>query len=218
MKSSNKKLAAGGIIGGILYMIATILVHTGAGMTGENPDPGWLSLPNMLCGISEILAVLGSVGLLAGFTSLYHMVKGTCGEGMRKLTLISAFGVVGMALFHGNIHCIEPLVYQVLQAGGQTDLYPAMDAMISGSFAPVDLLILVTFYLQLIVLFYSVLSGKAAVKKWLLVCNPISGLILGIILGAVLPSSANGIALGMRNLGEGFLYIIPYMFWKSANI
>ena len=31
MKATNKKLAAGGILGGSLYMLATILVHTGAG-------------------------------------------------------------------------------------------------------------------------------------------------------------------------------------------
>ena len=216
MKANNKKLAAGGILGGILYMLATILVHTGAGMTGANPDPGWLSMPAILCGISELLAVLGAVGFLAGFISLYRMVSSTCGSGMRKLTLVSAFGVVGMALFHGNIHCVEPLVYQVLATGGvEASLYPAMDAAISGSFAPVDLLILVTFYLQLIVLFYSVLSGKAAVKKWLIVCNPITGLVLGVLLGAILPASANGLALGMRNLGEGLMYLIPYIYWKN---
>ena len=121
-----------------------------------------------------------------------------------------------MALFHGNIHCIEPLVYKVLEAGQAGEaLYPSIDAMISSSFAPVDLLILVTFYLQLILLIYGIVRNRFGVKKWLLIFNPVTGLIIGMILGKVLPGAANGIALGMRNLGEGLMYMIPFAYWKG---
>ena len=214
---NNRKLALYGIIGGILMMLANILVHTGSGITGDNPDPGWLSIPAILCGVSEMLAVLGALGLLAGWVSLYRMTEESCGPKMQKLSLIPAFGVVGMALFHGNISCIEPLIYQVLSKNGGEGMYHAMDTVISGSFAPVDLLILLTFYLQLIVLIYGVFSGKFGVKKWLIVFNPVVGLVLGVILGAILPPSLTGVSLGMRNLGEGLMFIIPLAYWRARG-
>ena len=213
----NRKLALYGIIGGILMMLANILVHSGTGMTGEKPDPGWLTLPAGLCGVSECIAVLGALGLLAGWFSLYRMTEETCGLKMQKLALIPAFGVVGMALFHGNISCIEPLIYQVLSNNGGEEMYPAMDAIISGSFAPVDLLILVAFYLQVIVLIYGVFSGKFGCKKWLIIFNPVLGLVFGLVLGAILPPSLNGVSLGMRGLGEGIMYIIPFTYWKGEG-
>ena len=74
------------------------------------------------------------------------------------------FTIVGMVLFHGNINCIEPLVYQVLANHGNETIYGEMDAIISSSFALVDLLIHVTFYLQLIVLLYGVFSGKFGIS------------------------------------------------------
>lgn len=89
-----------------------------------------------------------------------------------------------------------------------------MDAAISGSFAPVDLIILVTFYLQLIPLFYGVFSGRFGVKKGLIILNPILGLILGLVLGAILPSPIKAISFGLRNLGEGLMYLIPLAYWK----
>ena len=41
------------------------------------------------------------------------------------------------------------------------------------------------------------------------------GLIVGIVLGAVLPGSLSGIPMGMRNLGEGLMYLIPYAYWQN---
>lgn len=67
-------------------------------------------------------------------------------------------------LFHGNINCIEPLVYQVPANHGNETIYGEIDAIISSSFALVDLLIHVTFYLQLIVLLYGVFSGKFGIS------------------------------------------------------
>jgi hypothetical protein len=37
----------------------------------------------------------------------------------------------------------------------------------------------------------------------------------GIVLGAVLPRSLSGIPMGMRNLGEGLMYLIPYAYWQN---
>jgi len=211
---NNKKLAMGGVIGGCLYALSSILIHWGGAITGENPDPGWLTMDAMRCGTAELLALLGSVGLLAGFISLYRMVKESCGKKMTRLSLIPVVGVVGMALFHGNVSCIEPLLYPILAKGSADSLYPDVDAAISGSFAPADLIILVTFYLQLIPLFYGVFSGRFGVKKGLIILNPILGLILGLVLGAILPSPIKAISFGLRNLGEGLMYLIPLAYWK----
>ena len=214
---NNKKLALGGVIGGCLYALSSILLHWGGAMTGENPDPGWLTMGAMRCGAAELLALLGSVGLLAGFVSLYRTVKESCGKKMTKLARISAVGVVGMALFHGNVNCIEPLLYPILERGNAASLYPAMDAAISGSFAPVDLIILVTFYLQLLPLIYGVLGGRFGVKKGLILLNPIIGLVLGLVLGALLPSPIKAISYGLRNLGEGLMYLIPLAYWRTKE-
>ena len=214
---NNKKLALGGMIGGCLYALSSILLHWGGAITGENPDPGWLTMGAMRYGVAELLALLGSVGLLAGFISLYRMVKESCGEKMTRLALIPVVGVVGMALFHGNVSCIDPLIYPILAEGSAVSLYPAVDAAISGSFAPVDLTILVTFYLQLIPLFYGVFSGRFGVKKGLIIFNPILGLVLGLMFGAVLPSPIKAISFGLRNLGEGLMYGIPLAYWKEKE-
>lgn len=214
---NNKKLALGGMIGGCLYALSSILLHWGGAITGENPDPGWLTMGAMRYGVAELLALLGSVGLLAGFISLYRMVKESCGEKMTRLAQIPVVGVVGMALFHGNVSCIEPLLYPILAKGSAVSLYPAVDAAISGSFAPVDLIILGTFYLQLIPLIYGIFSGRFGVKKGLIIINPILGLILGFVLGAILPSPIKAISFSLRNLGEGFMYGIPLAYWKAKE-
>ena len=70
-------------------------------------------------------------------------------------------------------------------------------------------------HLQLIILIYGVFSGKLGVKKWLILLNPVCGLIVGIVLGAVLPGGLSGIPMGMRNLGEGLMYLIPYAYWQN---
>ena len=216
MEKNKRKFAVAGIIGGILYFIASALVHVGTGMTGENPDPGWLNISNVFSGLSELLALAGSVCILLGFISMYKMAEETLGKTMRNLVAVSAVGIVGMALFHGNINCIEPIIYRTLVENRAETIYSAMDGAISGSFALVDLIILVTFYLQLIPMIYGILSGKFGVKKWLIIFNPVVGLIIGIIFGNILPAPANGIAMGMRNLGEGLIYIIPALYWKKA--
>ena len=216
MEKNKRKFAVAGIIGGILYFIASALVHVGTGMTGENPDPGWLNISNVFSGLSELLALAGSVCILLGFISMYKMAEETLGKTMRNLVAVSAVGIVGMALFHGNINCIEPIIYRTLVENRAETIYSAMDGAISGSFALVDLIILVTFYLQIIPMIYGILSGKFGVKKWLIIFNPVVGLIIGIIFGNILPTPANGIAMGMRNLGEGLIYIIPALYWKKA--
>ena len=60
-------------------------------------------------------------------------------------------------------------------------------------------------------------SGKLGVKKWLILLNPVCGLIVGIVLGAVLPGNLRGIAIGMRNLGEGLMYITAFSYWKKQE-
>lgn len=217
MKLNGKALTTGGIIGGMVLMIANAIVHVGPGLTGENPDTGWAAMPSALCGLSDLLALIGAVGLLMGCIGTHLAVRETCGTKMQIFSLVPVIGIMGVPLFHGNINCIEPLIYQVLTKHGNTDIYGDMDALISSTFAPVDLLILVTFYLQLIVLIYSTLSGRFRTPKWLIVCNPIVFLILGVILSNVLPASVSGIALGMRNLGEGLMYLMPLTYWKKKS-
>lgn len=54
-------------------------------------------------------------------------------------------------------------------------------------------------------------------NKWLVVFNPIIGLVLGLVLGAVLPSPIKAIFYGLRNLGEGLMYLIPLAYWKAKE-
>jgi len=89
---NNRNLAVGGIIGGVLMMLANIIIHMGT--TGKTPDPGWIDMPGMLPGITEILAVLAAAGLLAGWVSLYRMVRESCGSKMQKLAIAPTVGVV----------------------------------------------------------------------------------------------------------------------------
>ena len=213
--NTNRKYAACGIAGGALIMLANIMIHIGGSITGENPDTGWTSVSNMLFGISEFIALVGAVGSLMGCISTHHTAAETCGKKMKVLSLLPIVGIVGMPLFHGNINYIEPLIYQVLDKHGQQSIYGDMDSIISSSFAPADLLILVTFYSQLIVLFYGVLSGRFGVKKWFLIFDPIVFLIIGAVISSILPASVSGIGLGMRNLGEGLMYIIPFAYRKN---
>ena len=51
-------------------------------------------------------------------------------------------------------------------------------------------------------------------KKGLIILNPILGLISGLVLGAILPSPIKAISFGLRNLGEGLMYLIPLAYWK----
>ncbi|MBQ3425200.1 MAG: hypothetical protein IJH38_08385 [Clostridia bacterium] len=37
------------------------------------------------------------------------------------------------------------------------------------------------------------------------------------VLGAILPPSLTGVSLGMRNLGEGLMYITPLAYWKARG-
>lgn len=217
MKFNGKTLTVCGVIGGIVLMIANATVHIGSGMTGENPDTGWAAMLSVLCGISELLALIGALGLFMGCIGTHLAVRETCGTKMQTVSLIPVIGIVGIPLFHGNINCIEPLIYQVLSRHGSTDIYADMDAVISRSLAPVDLLILAAFYMQLIVLIYGTLSGRFRAPKWLIIRNPIVFLILGVVLSGMLPASVSGIAPGMRNLGEGLMYLMPLTYWKKKD-
>ena len=69
----------------------------------------------------------------------------------------------------------------------------------------------------MIPLLYGVFSGRFGVKKGLLLLNPIIGLIMGLVLGAVLPSPIKAISFGLRNLGEGLMYLIPLAYWKRKE-
>ena len=94
---NNRNLAVGGIIGGVLMMLANIMIHMGT--TGETPDPGWIDMPGMLPGITEILAVLAAAGLLAGWISFYRMVKDSCGSKMQKWPWFRLLGLWGCPCF-----------------------------------------------------------------------------------------------------------------------
>lgn len=216
--NNNKTLAFCGIIGGLLMMLANILANTGTGMTGEIPDPGWLLLPPLLCGITEILALLGTVGYLAGWISLLRMIQKTCNRKLLHLAMVSAFGIVGMPLFHENISCIEPIVYQVLSQGQSVNLYSAFNSIVIHIFLPIDILIILAFYCQLFALILGIMSGQIVIKKGLIFFTPVTGLILSVILWITLPGAIKGIGLGIRNLSEGLMYLIPLYYWKEVYI
>ena len=65
--------------------------------------------------------------------------------------------------------------YRVTRAGSGDEALARLDTT-------VDLIILGTFYLQLIPLIYGIFSGRFGVKKGLIIINPILGLILGFVL------------------------------------
>lgn len=118
MKCNGKTLTVCGVIGGIVLMIANATVHIGSGMTGENPDTGWAAMPFVLCGISELLALIGALGLFMGCIGTHLAVRETCGTKMQTVSLIPVIGIVGIPLFHGNINCIEAREHGYLRGYG----------------------------------------------------------------------------------------------------
>lgn len=216
-----KKMSLLGLLGGILYQIGDYLLFLHPdyrdGMTIQSC---WVDMPMWRFSGSMWCALFGSVFLICGFFSLYQLVKKTCGKAWQHLTLCSLPGVIGVIYAHFIFGSLPPMIYKAMIAAGLGDeqFLAVNDTLMSANMAPI-VLIIASFYLQLIVIIYGVVSRKFHLSKQSIFALILVILVLCLLLvvSFYIPSPFAGIVSGFESLFEGILYLVPYFHWKNRE-
>lgn len=214
---TNRRLAACGILGGVLYMVSDLFLFLSPNLSGSVPDAAWTGMGAWRFAASVWIALPGSGLLLCGFVSLYNMVRETCGKFWRRLTLCGAAGVAGVLLAHTQIGVLPPLLYKAMARQGLSDeQFKLVHEGLSAYLSPMTVLIIVLFYTQLAVILYVVLSGRFGLRRRILLY--MFGVTLAVTASLALTLSLFGIRGGIgcgESLFEGMMYLIPFWYWKT---
>lgn len=216
-----KKMSLLGLLGGILYQISDyfLFLHPDYrdGLVIQN---SWIDMPMWRFSGSMWCALIGSVFLICGFFSLYQLVRKTCGKVWKCLTLCSLPGVAGVIYAHFVFGSLQPMVYKAMTSSGLNNeqFLEVNDILMSANLALI-IFILASFYLQLIVIIYGIVSRKFELSKQSIIALVLIVLVLCflLVLSFYLPSPFAGIASGFESLFEGILYLVPYFYWKNRK-
>lgn len=214
----NATLALAGIVGGLAYALSDDLIFLGANPLGPTPDPAWAQMPMWRFVGSTWVALFATALLGCGYLSLYRMVRETCGSAIRRLTLVGAVGLGGVLLAHFNIGVLAPLVYKAMMASGASEAsFVQVEAMLSAALRPLNALIVVFLYTQLVVLVYGVVSWRFGLRR------PVLLVVLGMTLILALARlvlfrlfGVTGSTGATESILEGMMYFVPLAYWTGV--
>lgn len=217
-----KKMSLLGLLGGILYQIGDyfLFLHPDY-RDGMAIQSCWADMPMWRFSGSMWCALFGSVFLICGFFSLYQLVKSTCGKVWQGLTLCSLPGIMGVIYAHFIFGSLQPMVYKAMLAAGFGDeqFLAVNDILMSANMVPI-IFIIASFYLQLIVIIYGIVSRKFNLSKQSItvLIFVVLALCFLFIVSLYIPSPFAGIAGGLESLFEGILYLVPYFYWRNREM
>ena len=220
MFESEKKRALIGFLGGVLFMAGDLLLYIFPGRDTElDVDPVFIDMPVWRFTGSAFLGLIGMALMLIGFQSFYAMTRKVCGKVMQGMMIVSSAGVAGTALAHFNLGSLMPLMYKaILSSGGSEDMAQKACGQVASWVTPIDLVIIIALYLQLIVLGYMVLSGKSGLKRIFILAGPVGTVTLGVVWKLVFKGTlAEGAWGSCESLGEGLMYLTVYMYWRKQK-
>ena len=147
------------------------------------------------------------------------MTKNVCGKIMQRVMILSVAGVGGTALAHFNLGSLMPLAYNaILSSGGSVEMAEEACQMIAGWVTPIDIVIIISLYLQMIVLLYMIISKKCGLSRWYIFVSPIGAIKLGILWALIFKGTvAEGAWGSCESLGEGLMYITAWAYWKKQS-
>lgn len=216
-----KSMAVMGMLGGLLFAIGDLLVYLVPGYhSGASIYSDWQNMSMWRFAVCTYLGCIGGVLLLAGFYSLYCIVKDSCKGKGKTAMLIIASGIVLTPIGHFVIACITPMTYKAaISAGLGAEAALALSGFWAPYIGPVKIYVMaVVILLQSAFMAYLIGSGKMDCPKWMIILNPV-GLILVSIPVSVLLSGTGmeGAAEAFESLGEGAMYLAVYSHWKRKQ-
>ena len=220
MKENQKRNAITGFVGAVLFMIGDCLLYVYPGRDAHmDIDPVFAEMPVWRFTASAFLGFFGMALMLFGFQSLYQMTKKVCGAIMQKIMLIGGAGVGGTAFAHFNLGSLMPLTYKaILSNGGSVDLAEKSCQTMAGWITSIDLVIIIALYIQFIVLGYMIISKKSGLSRWYILVSPIGAIALGILWSVIFKGTVLEGAWGAcESLGEGYMYITAWAYWKKQS-
>lgn len=216
-----KRLALLGLLGGILYQIGDYFLFLAPGYAeGALPQTCWATMPIGCFEASLWCALIGSACLLGGFVSLYQAVIYSMARPWRIVMLAALPGVIGVMFAHDVVGCLQPMLYQAMLSAGLTDAqFLAVNDALLPARMPLAIFAIISFYLQLIVIGYGLISRRFVLMKrsWLILGGIILTMGLMFAMSFVLPETLSGIAGGFESLFEGVLYLTVYFFWLNRE-
>lgn len=207
-----------GMLGGVFFMAGDCLLYVYPGRDADlDIDPVFAEMPVWRFTVSALLGMIGMSFMLFGFYSLYSMTKAVCGRKMQVFALLGGAGAAGTALAHFDLGSLLPLAYKgILGSGGSTQLAESTCRMIAKWVTPLDIIIIVLIYVQLIVLLYMILSGRSGLSRWYILLGPIGAVALGLLWKTIFGGSVVSGAWGScESLGEGLMYLTAFIYWKN---
>ena len=161
----------------------------------------------------------GSALMLAGFVSLYRMVRETCAKAWARFSLLGAAGISGVLLVHYLAGSLEPMLYKALaESGFDMAGFPALTAALTPWYLPLNAAIILLVYSQLVVLVYGTVSGCFGLPKKTILLIPLAALVVGggFSLLTLLFGLPGGYG-GTESLLEGAMYLIPLLYWREGR-
>ncbi len=220
MMNNQKRNALLGFIGAVLFMIGDCLLYVYPGRDMNlDIDPIFAEMPVWRFTVSAFCGFFGMAFMLFGFQSLYSMTQKVCGRIMQGLMIAGVAGVGGTAFAHFNLGSLMPLTYKaVLSTGESADIATKACESMMAWITPIDIVIIVALYIQLIVLGYMILSGKSGLRRWYILVSPIGAICLGILWAVIFKGTLLEGGWGScESLGEGLMYITAFSYWKKQE-
>ena len=112
-----------------------------------------------------------------------------------------------------------PLMYKaILSSGGSSEMAEQACQQMASWVTPIDLVIIVALYLELIVLGYMVLFGKSGLSRWFIFVGPVGAIALGVVWKLIFKGALIEGGWGScESLGEGLMYLTVFMYWRKQE-
>lgn len=218
--NNQKRNAILGFVGAVLFMIGDCLLYVYPGRDMNlDIDPIFAEMPVWRFTVSTFCGFVGMAFMLFGFQSLYSMTQMVCGRTLQVLMIAGAAGVGGTAFAHFNLGSLMPLTYKaVLSAGESADIAEKACESMMVWITPIDIVIIIALYLQLIVLGYMILSGKSGLRRWYILVSPLGAVCFGLLWAVIFKGTLLEGGWGScESLEEGLMYITAFSYWKKQE-
>lgn len=212
----NKNLALFGIAGAVLYAIADLFLYIGVDLSSSDilamcRVSEWRLMTSMWIGL------LGSLGLLCGFMSLYRLLRFSFGEKIKYLMILPFIAAGGILYCHFTLGVYNPLTYQAaIKAGIQEEELIHLLENAGRYLNPLTMTIVICGYTAEIIVIVGILSGKFGLKKRFLLFM-YAGYALFTVLVVFISKFAgeSGLQGGLESLFETTFFLPAFFAWKK---
>lgn len=197
----------------VLAIIGDYLLGYGTLGTSSDPDAymgiSWNVAPDWRYAVSSVLGFICAAMFAYAATELLKIME--TGYGLKDSKMYKLFkianwgGIIYFAFIHIGI-CILPVVFNAgMEATGDISTAATMTIrVLKSELIPLAVGLVVCDLFVTIGWIVMVLKGMIPVKKWMLICCPVFGILFGQLLNLI----AEGLDSGTESLGWLMLYLV----------